>query len=346
VSDHSPAAGLTTERSEHDFSAGGDVLERMALVARQALQAYDADPGARVELINVSENATFVAEGPELGRAILRVHRLGYHDFNAIESELAWMRALRNEAGISTPAVLPARDGQQVVTVTDPVNGVARHCVVFELLPGSEPAQDDASRFEELGALTARMHRHARTWDRPKGFRRFNWDVDAAFGVAPRWGHWRDGAGVGPDELEVLGRLEQTITQRLAAFGAEPDRFGLIHADTRLANLLVENDQVSVIDFDDCGFGWFLYDLGTSVSFFEHEAHVPTLIDHWLRGYRSESELSAADEDEIWTFIMLRRLLLVAWIGTHGAVDVARELGAGYTQQSCELAERYLGRYG
>jgi Ser/Thr protein kinase RdoA (MazF antagonist) len=152
---------------------------------------------------------------------------------------------------------------------------------------------------------------------------------------------------VGTEEREVLGRLDAALRARLAAFGTGPDRYGLIHADTRLANLLVDDGgRVSVIDFDDSGFGWYLYDVGTSVSFFEHEPQVPGLIDAWLTGYRREAELSAADEAEIWTFILFRRLLLVAWIGSHRAVDIARQLGAGYTRDSCDLAEAYLSRAG
>ena len=54
----------------------------------------------------------------------------------------------------------------------------------------------------------------------------------------------------------------------------------------RLANLLVDGDEVKVIDFDDCGFSWHLYDAATAVSFFEHEPHVPELMDAWVRGYR------------------------------------------------------------
>ena len=41
---------------------------------------------------------------------------------------------------------------------------------------------------------------------------------------------------------------------------------------------------------------------------------------------------------------MFRRLLLVAWIGSHQGVDIAAELGAGYTKDSCDLAESYLSR--
>ena len=329
----------------HDLSGGGDTLERIGAVARRALAQYDPDPQARVELLTVSENATFAVRGSGLGPAVLRVHRLGYHRPAAIESELDWMTALRVEAGIATPPVVPASDGRRVVSVDDPATGEVRHCVVFEMLLGAEPASDDGSRFEELGGLTARMHRHARSWARPPGFTRLRWDLEAAFGPEPRWGPWRAGVGVGPAEAAILGRLERTLQSRLAAFGTGPQRFGLIHADTRLANLLVDDDRVSVIDFDDCGFGWYLYDLGTSFSFFEHEPHVPDLVRRWTDGYRRELDLPGVDEDEVWTFILLRRLLLVAWIGSHPAVDVARDLGAGYTAQSCDLAEWYLGRH-
>jgi Ser/Thr protein kinase RdoA (MazF antagonist) len=200
--------------------------------------------------------------------------------------------------------------------------------------------------FAELGEITARMHRHARQWARPDWFTRFHWDYDAAFGGEARWGRWQDGIGVGPAEQEVLGRLDATLRARLAAFGTGPQRYGLVHADTRLANLLVENGTVSVIDFDDSGFSWYLYDVGTSVSFFEHQPHVPELVDAWLTGYRRVLDLPAADEAEIWTFILYRRLLLVAWIGSHQAADIAQELGPGYTRGSCDLAEAYLSRLG
>ncbi len=37
----------------------------------------------------------------------------------------------------------------------------------------------------------------------------------------------------------------------------------------RLANLLIDGDRVTLIDFDDCGFGWFMYDFAAAISFFE-----------------------------------------------------------------------------
>ncbi len=337
---------------EHDLSAGGDVMDRVRGCAQDALAAYGGDPAAAVELLNVSENATFLVTDPETGPSVLRVHRLGYHTEQEIASELAWMDALRAEAGVRTPRVVPAADGRRVVTVAERGGSsgkpAERHCVRFEFLPGAEPGGPGdgpvltAAHFAELGEITARMHRHAREWTRPPWFTRFHWDYAAAFGDQARWGRWQHGVGVGPAERTILARLDDVLRARLTAYGRGPERYGLVHADTRLANLLVYDGSVSVIDFDDSGFSWYLYDLGTSVSFFEHEPEVPGLVDGWLRGYRRAGRLSAEDEAEIWTFIMFRRLLLVAWIGSHRAVDIAAGLGAGYTQGSCDLAESYL----
>jgi Ser/Thr protein kinase RdoA (MazF antagonist) len=332
----------------HDLSAGGDVMDRVRECAIQALQAHGCHPATTVELLNVSENATFLVQDPGAGPSVLRVHRLGYHTEQEIASELAWMDALRAEAGVRTPRVLPAADGRRLVTVPEPGGAANRHCVRFEFLPGTEPGGEPgltARHFEELGEITARMHHHARRWRRPDWFTRFHWDYAAAFGPAPRWGRWQDGIGVGNAERRVLTRLDDTLKARLHQFGMGPDRYGLVHADTRLANLLVHEGAVSVIDFDDSGFSWYLYDLGTSVSFFEHEPGVPDLVDAWLEGYRKAGELSAEDQAEIWTFIMFRRLLLLAWIGSHQGVDIAAELGAGYTRGSCDLAESYLSTH-
>ena len=341
----------------HDLSAGGDVMDRVTACARAALRRYGGHPDASVELLNVSENATFLVSDPGAGPSVLRVHRLGYHTEQEIASELAWMDALRAEAGVRTPRVLPAADGQRVVTVPEN-SSRERHCVRFEFLPGTEPGTEPGgelagepgsalagAHFEELGEITARMHRHARSWVRPEWFTRFHWDYAAAFGDQARWGHWQDGVGVGPAERRVLARLDDVLHARLKAFGQGQERYGLVHADTRLANLLVHEGSVSVIDFDDSGFSWYLYDLGTSVSFFEDSPEVPGLVDSWLTGYRRVAGLSAEDEAEIWTFIMFRRLLLLAWIGSHQGVDIAAELGAGYTQGSCDLAESYLSTH-
>lgn len=318
---------------------------RLEIIARSALAEHRIDEDAPLVLLNISENATYAVDDPVAGRSVLRVHRPGYHSRAAIESELAWIDALRADGVVATPAVLPARDARRVVVGRHP-DGEERYVVRFAWVEGVEPhgarLVDD---FTELGAVTARLHAHARSWVRPAEFTRFRWDVDTCLGPRGHWGRWQDGLAVGPAEREILGRLAATVQARLAAFGDGPDRFGLVHADMRLANLLVDpagTGGVNVIDFDDCGFGWFMYDLGASLSFIEHDPAVPDLIDAWVTGYQQVAPLSPAEIAELPTFVMLRRLLLVAWIGSHSDTDLARAMGEEYTATSCDLAEAYL----
>jgi Ser/Thr protein kinase RdoA (MazF antagonist) len=319
---------------------------RLEAIARDALRAYPAGPDAELTLLNISENATYRVDDPVTGlRTVLRVHRTGYHTLGAIESELAWVRALRADDAVRTPAVIAADDGSDIV-VAQHQDGELRHAVMFAWVPGNEPSENRlVEDFTELGAITARLHRHARRWQRPAGFTRLTWDYERSIGPAGNWGRWQDGIGVGPAEQEQLGRLDDRLRNRLAAFGNGPERFGLIHADMRLANLLVGDGAVSVIDFDDCGFGWYMYDLGSSVSFIEHYPQVPEMIDSWVRGYRTEEPLTTAEVAELPTFVLLRRLLLVAWIGSHSDTELAQSLGAEFTRVSCDLAEDYLSRY-
>jgi Ser/Thr protein kinase RdoA (MazF antagonist) len=332
----------------HDLS-GEDVAARLQPVARRALAEYGVAPDAELTLLNVSENATFAVDDPATGtRTVLRVHRHGYHDGPEIESELAWLDALRKDTGVRTPRVLPTLDGRWLLAMPEDGAPDPRHVVHFEFLPGSEPTPSGANlpaSFELLGSITARMHGHALTWRRPEGFRRFAWDYDGSFGAEARWGRWQDGVAIGPEEQAVLARLDDTLRDRLRRFGQGEQRYGLVHADLRLANLLEHGDQTYVIDFDDCGWSWLLYDFGTAVSFFEHDARVPELTEAWVRGYRSVRPLPSEDEHEIPTFVLMRRLLLVAWIGSHSGTDLARSMGADYTAGSCELAESYLSRF-
>ena len=143
-------------------------------------------------------------------------------------------------------------------------------------------------------------------------------------------------------DIALLERAEEKIEKRLMAYGCEPERFGLIHADLRLANLLEVGGETRVIDFDDAGLGWFLYDLASAVSFIETRKDLPELVDAWLRGYLTERPLLAADVAMIPTFIMLRRMTLLAWIGSHSETDLAKQQGKRFTQGTKDLAEQYL----
>jgi len=327
----------------HEYTA--EVLVDLERMVRAGLEAWDLPATTRIELLNVSENATYaLTDEASDRRLVLRLHRVGYSAEDEIDSELAWIEALRADRVIETAAPRAGADGRFVQTLPSLSRRPPRYAVLFERLPGREPesGRDAAPWFERLGFLTARLHAHGRAWVLPEGFSRKCWDLDAMIGPYAYWGDWRAGLRLDGAGAAVIERALAEVRARLLRFGRQAARFGLIHADLRLANLLADGDELRVIDFDDCGFSWFLYDFATAVSFIEHEPQVPELLAAWLRGYRRVAVLPAEDLAEIPSFLVLRRVLLTAWLASHAEIPFARRFGAEYTQGTVRLAQQFL----
>ncbi len=320
-----------------------DHIARLDALVRAGLTLWALPPGTDVRLLTFSENATFLLTDPATGlRRVLRVHRHGYHSGPEIESELAWIEALRRDRVLHTPAPLRGSDGHLLQILHH--GGLQRHAVLFEHIDGVEPGPDEnlTAWFAELGAITARMHAHARAWQRPESFVRKRWDFETALGPQAHWGPWRACIGLDQAGRALIERVCARLHDGLAAYGTAPARFGIVHADLRLANLIVAGRVLHVIDFDDCGLSWFLYDFAAAISFIEHLPIVPDLLQAWCSGYQRAAPLAAEDATIIPHLVMLRRLLLLAWITSHRETPTARELGQGFARETLRLCEDFL----
>ncbi len=319
-----------------------DFLEETIL--NSALSLWDLPAKSKIRLINVSENLTYLVEANGIPKSILRVHRPDYRSQQEIESELIWLDRIQYENLIATPTVFRGKDAARIQNIKSPNTGRLVNLVMFEFVEGSNPEADDdqSELFHSLGEMAAILHKQARLWTRPADFFRQHWNLEAIIGDKPLWGKWQDAPGVTGEIFSILSRAEKLLCDKIIAFDQSNRNYGLIHADMRLANILRNNDHLTLIDFDDCGFGWYLYDFAASVSFMETRTDLEKLKHEWMKGYRGLEPLSENDERLIDSFVMLRRLALLAWVGSHMDSDEPKKLAPFFAHESAELAENYL----
>ncbi len=320
-----------------------EMIPSLNIIANEALSLWNIPDIATAKLINLSENATYLIEW-ETQIKILRINRIGYHSHLAILSEIAWINALLQENTIITAPIIPGKNGNPLQFFFHSASQQSYSMLLFEFLTGASPSQTSnlVENFEKLGMITAQLHLHSQKWQYQKNFTRLSWNIETMIGNAPHWGTWQNAPKMDKNAKNILNHAADKITKKLQKYGQTSNNFGLIHADLRIANLLIEDHKIKVIDFDDCGFSWLLYDLGAAFSFIEDHPEKETMIVAWLGGYQKIRPLDLDDIAQIPTFIMLRRMVLLGWIGSHHQTELALQQGKNFTEISCTLAEEFL----
>lgn len=93
-----------------------------------------------------------------------------------------------------------------------------------------------------------------------------------------------------------------------------PDGHGLLHADLHYENFLFPDGRALAIDFDDCGWGNYLYDLAVPLSELEGRSNYEALRDALLDGYARQRSLPLGFDDHLRALAILRRVQLIVWI--------------------------------
>ncbi|MCI2399794.1 phosphotransferase [Aliiroseovarius subalbicans] len=307
----------------------------------EALAAWGATDS---RFIKGRENAVYEITLPG-ARAALRLHRVGYQSEAAIRSELIWMTGVA-EAGLSVPAPIPALSGETVVTlstgrlatVVSWVDG-APIGASGEPLPGS-PA-DQVQVFHAVGREIARLHNVTDAMTLPDGFERHAWDIDGLLGDDPFWGRFWENPTLTADERALILRARAVAHDRLTVFQDCGGDIGLIHADALRENVFLDGDSVTLIDFDDAGFGFRMYDLAVLMSQNEGLPNSAALQDAAIAGYRSARPLPDDAVALLPMFIMLRRFASMGWIVPR--VQPGEDWDRVYADRAVAAARRFLG---
>lgn len=308
--------------------------------------AWGLDPARVVlELITVSENATFRLDLDGRAAGVVRVSQPGYVGGPAaVASELAFVASLWQVPDLRVLQAVPTYRGTYTAQVRDDA-GQAWTCVSTRFVTGSvlEDLEDPAPYYRTIGRWSALLHEHARTWTPPHAFTRFTWDVPDMVGPSARWDPW-ESAGMTSAERELLLAAQDKALAIVADFPADEQTWGLVHADLRPSNIIADGGTLTVIDFDDCGWSYYLYDFAAALTFVEHEPYAPAMARAWVTGYQEVAPLSAGDLEVACALSMLRRLQMLGWTLGHREDALPPGLHAAQKPGSLEVARRFLDR--
>jgi Ser/Thr protein kinase RdoA (MazF antagonist) len=303
-------------------------VRRLRRLALQALTAYDVDQ-PRLTPLTHADNTTFRVDTVDGERFVLRIHRPSRKTPDEVRSELLWLDALHQENNLIVPIPVPTRDGDLLTIASVAEVPEPRMCVLLRWLPGRFVDHAlTASHLERVGAFMARLQNSAAQFRPPDGFVRGR--LDNLYGKPRGISESLARQQLDNPEDEAMAirlvtdicspedgrRVEQFIHRiRMVQrkLGQGPDTFGLIHGDLHQENYLFHQGQVRAIDFDDCGYGFYLYDMAITLFNVRFRDNTPQLREGFVAGYHSVRPLSAEHEQYLDIFMDLRDLQMMIW---------------------------------
>ena len=336
------------ERREAEDAAA--VLEQLAVSALRGWGTELRD----IRLIKMRENAVFRVVDSRGNSFALRIHREGNHSDDALRSELAWMAALQ-EAGIDVPTIVPTLDGRLFVTAHVDGLKTSRQVDLIQWIDArplgtsegglAASPSDIGQAYRTIGNIAARLHNQAVAWSPPPGFRRPRWDLEGLVGEQPLWGRFWDLAALTHTERSLLIHAREQVRRALLSWARSADsdrRYSLIHADLVPENILVSaGGAVRVIDFDDCGFGYRMYDVAVALWEYRHRDDYPEFRSAFVAGYTRHRPLTDEQMRLLDSFIAAREVAFGLWL-----VGMAEQRSNIRSEVPTELAfiERNLER--
>ena len=324
-------------------------IERLTKLAEKALTHWGVSSEPR--LIKYRENAVFAVTDQAGRPAALRIHRQNYHSDASLAAELEWMSML-SDSGVQTPAAIAAASGEVMVKVSAEFVPGEWQVDMLKWLSGRPlgaigepldlPGAGEVEVFTAVGATLARLHDLTAAWPRQKTLPRHAWDTDGLVGDEPFWGQFWALAALTDAQRQLFLAAKEALSQDLAFYGQSDSNYGLIHADFVPENVLLDDATVQVIDFDDAGFGWHMFDLVTAVYWLGEEPAYIDIKEALLAGYQSVRSLADRDLETWDMFAAARSLTYLGWVHTRQNSSEAAEMTPMIVDMATAACQTYL----
>ncbi len=276
-------------------------------ILQQAMQRYGIAQ-ERIRPLDAFESYIYAFERED-GAYILRLAHSLRRSEALIQGEVDWINHLA-AGGVSVARAVHSESGKLVEAVEDGQGGVFL-ATAFVKAEGQRPweAGWTPSRYESLGELLGSMHALAARYQPAEPARkRPEWDDDIMEFVERYL----------PASESLAKQKYRALCEHLYTLPKDSASYGLIHQDAHENNYFMdEAGKITLFDFDDCVYSWFINDIAIALFYMVPEAEdqpafTRTFMTHLLRGYQRARALDLKWLKEIPAFLKVREIELYA----------------------------------
>lgn len=263
-------------------------------VLRDAMKAFDLE--SEPKALNAAENFVYECADKNGQPKILRISSEIHKPYDQISAEIDFINYL-NDSGASVAKVLHSNSGNFVETIES--GQAAFWAVAFEKAEGRHVKKDELDRnFINLwGKEIGKLHRLTKTYQ-PGRFLRQQWFEQDYYAKPEIYLS-------GDDELIAA---HKRFVKEIKSLPKNTQNYALIHTDIHTQNMLWDDKRIVVIDFDDCAYAHFAFDLAMAFWYGAHFDKCKS-IPFWsdlMEGYSSENIIPNHELNNVPLFHLLR----------------------------------------
>ena len=149
---------------------------------------------------------------------------------------------------------------------------------------------------------------------------------------------------IGDEQLAILADLREKLRRALSSAVSSDHAAGLIHADLLAKNIVFREPAIAALDFEFCGWGYFLYDLAPLLWQLKGEraADYSELEEAIWRGYTSIRPVAESDRQLLEPFIAARQYASVRWLLANLENPTLAEQAPSLIADRCRELEVFL----
>ena len=284
----------------------------MTTEERTALAAFGITNARLHALPSISNHIWQARAGEE--RFVLRIAPAAQCSAERLDTEFRWLLAINEETDLRVPLPLPTLTGGNHARTS------AGNCAsLFRWLPGETltTADLDTNTLNEIGGFVSQLHTHSANFRLAPPLSPVSMLANDLFG--PNSPYLSMDSTI-PDSIlsektsKVIAAVADRFLSHLSPLDNDATATGMIHGDLVAKNWLRGPAGLALIDFDHCGWGYFIYDLAALCIQLLDEVDFPQRRAALLAGYTSQRALPHRMDELLDICIVARYAASCLWM--------------------------------